>query len=370
MTLKKPSIKDVAALAGVSTATVSNVFSGRKAVNEDLAAIVHKAAKKLGYQVDRAASQLRSGRNRVVAVIVPDLTDTFFAMIVSSLENKAFGEGYDVIVASSRNDRSVERSRLRALLAWRPAGMIVVPCSEIIAPELVEISKSMPMVLVDRVASDGLFADTVTLDNRDAGAIAARHLLEMGHRDIVLAASNLKFAPLKERVEGAGDLIADYTGRRPTVLELGADVANGSKIFSGWIERNPIPSAVFALTNVTSLSVLSSLVEHKIEIPGKTSFVAFDDYAWMSARHTGLTAIRQPVDEMADTAWKRLQSRMESGSTGDIQANVLSGSLVVRASVRDLGDRPVAKPRPGISQNEELLSQPGVDGLEREPKIH
>ena len=170
MNSKKPSIKDVAALAGVSTATVSNVFSGRKPVNDDLQTSVQKAARSLGYQVDRAASQLRSGRTRVIAVLVPDLTDTFFATIVTSLETKAYAEGYDVIVASSHNERSVERSRLKALLAWRPAGLIAVPCSGVIPPELLAIRNKLPMVFVDRVATKNAIADTVTIDNRDAGA--------------------------------------------------------------------------------------------------------------------------------------------------------------------------------------------------------
>ena len=336
MNAKKPSIKDVATLAGVSTATVSNVFSGRKPVNDDLQKSVQRAAKSLGYEMDRAASQLRSGRTRVIAVLVPDLTDTFFATIVSSLEIKAYEEGYDVIVASSRNDSAVERSRLNALLAWRPAGLIVVPCSEVIPPELLAIKDKIPLVLVDRVATRNAIADTVTIDNRDAGEVAARHLMELGHRDIVLAVSHLSFAPINDRAEGAAAFIASSTGRRPTVVELGSDLSGGAKIFAGWFDRNPIPSAVIAFTNVATLSVLSVLVDHHIEIPGKTSVVAFDDYAWMAARHTGLTAIRQPVDDISTAAWKRLAYRMKSGGEAPVLATVLNASLVVRASVRDI----------------------------------
>ena len=93
---------------------------------------------------------------------------------------------------------------------------------------------------------------------------------------------------------------------------------------------------MIAFTDVTSLSVLSALVDHKIDIPGRTSMVAFDDYAWMSARKTGLTAIRQPVAEIAAAAWARLMFRMDSGNSAKPYATVLSTSLVVRASVKDL----------------------------------
>ncbi len=336
MSIRKPSIKEVAALAGVSTATVSNVFSGRKPVNDDLRKSVHSAAEALGYQVDRAASQLRSGRTRIIAVLVPDLTDNFFATIVTSLENKAFDEGYDVIVASSRNEPSVESSRLRALMSWRPAGLIVVPCSDVIPPELVAIRNSVPMVLVDRVAVKDAIADTVTIHNRDAGEVAARHLLEMGHTDIVLAPSHLRFPPIGERAEGASAIIEGYTSKKPKIIELGSDVEGGKRIFAGYLERNPIPGAVIAFTNVATLSVLSACAEHHLDIPGRTSIVAFDDYAWMSARKTGLTAIRQPVDEMATAAWKRLRYRMDSSEPSPALPTIFSASLVVRDSVRQL----------------------------------
>ncbi len=336
MNIRKPSIKEVAALAGVSTATVSNVYSGRKPVNDELRKSVQRAAESLGYQVDRAASQLRSGRTRIIAVLVPDLTDTFFATIVSNFENKAFEEGYDVIVASSRNERSVESSRLNALLSWRPAGLIVVPCTDIIPAELIAIKDTLPMVLVDRVAAKNAIADTVTIDNRDAGEVAARHLLEMGHEDIVLAVSHLSFPPIGERADGAAAIIAGYTGQQPKIIELGSDVEGGRKIFAGWLERNPIPGAVIAVTNVTTLSVLAALADHHIDIPSRTSIVAFDDYAWMAARKTGLTAIRQPTDEIVSAVWKRLCYRMEAGNKTPVEPSVFSAGLVVRNSVKSL----------------------------------
>ena len=338
MSRKKPSIKEVAALAGVSIATVSNVFSGRKPVNDELKESVHKAAKQLGYQLDRAASQLRSGRTRIIAVLVPDLTDTFFATIVSRLETAASADGYDVIVASSHNDRAVEDSRLKALLSWRPEGLIAVPCSSAIPAELTEARKTLPMVLVDRVATRNAIADTVTIDNFEAGEIAARHLLERGHRDIAIGVSDLNHPPIVERTEGAAAIIEARTGRQSTILKLGSDINAGTRALLDWMERNTLPEAIIALTKVKTLSVLSALAEHRIDIPSRASIVAFDDYAWMSARNTGLTAIRQPVDAIAETAWRRLQTRIEGDGKAPITPTVLNASLIVRASVRDLSD--------------------------------
>ena len=126
MALKRVTIREVAARAGVSTATVSNVFSGSKPVNADLRERVRRAAEELSYQVDRAASQLRSGQARVVGVLVPDLDDVFFTSLVSQLEVLAQKDGYDILVASSRDDLGLEQSRLRTLLDLRPANGFIV----------------------------------------------------------------------------------------------------------------------------------------------------------------------------------------------------------------------------------------------------
>ena len=332
------SIKDVSALAGVSTATVSNVFSGRKPVNAELQKRVRAAAEDLGYQVDRAASQLRSGRTRVVAVLVPDLTDTFFATIVTRIEALASADGYDVIVASSRDDRAIEASRIVAMLAWRPAGVIAVPCSNEVPEALVIGAAELPVVLVDRVSAACKIADSVTIDNRDAGSVAARHLVEHGHRDIVLAASRMDIAPIAERIEAASGHIVRATGVLPTILELGTTVERGTEIFTHWLQRHPVPDAVMATTNVTTLAVLSAFAQARIMIPDRSSVIAFDDYAWMSARNTGLTAIRQPVEDIAEAAWQRLMFRLDGHVGAAPKAFVLNAGLVVRASVTE---RPV-----------------------------
>lgn len=340
MSSAKPSIREVAALARVSTATVSNVFSGRKPVNDHLKQRVLRAAERLGYQVNPVASQLRSGRARIIAVLVPDLTDTFFATIVSRLETMASDEGYDVIVASSHDNPSIESSRLKALLSWRPAGLILMPCSDVLPADLSAVGGGMPTVLVDRVVVDGATTDTVTIDNVEAGEIAARHLIEAGHGDIVIAVSSLSYAPIRERAEGASNLIAAHLGKPPTMIELGSDAAEGARKFAGLIDRNGAPGAVIALTNVTTLSVLSALAEHHVSIPDGTSIVAFDDYPWMAARNTGLTAIRQPVDEIAATAWDRLRLRMADQEGGGVEPTVLRTKLIVRDSVKNLADVP------------------------------
>ncbi len=329
---KRVTIKDVAARASVSIATVSNVLSGNKPVNGELQKRVKKAARELSYQVDRAASQLRSGQAPVVGVLVPDLDDVFFTSLVSQLEVMAQKDGYDIIVASSRDDTKLEQSRLRALLAWRPSGLIAVPCSDVIPAVLKKEVGRLPMVFADRVLPRGSLVDTVAADNRDAGEIASRYLLALGHRDIVLAASSVAISPIRERIRGASELIRAEVGREPTVVELGSNAERGAEVFAHWLERHDRPSAVVALTNVTTLSTLTAFARLRIDIPDPVSVIGFDDYPWMSARKTGLTAIRQPIAEIAAAAWEQLRKRM-SGDRSKTRNVVLKTGLQVRDSV-------------------------------------
>lgn len=332
MARKRVTIREVAAQAGVSIATVSNVLNGGKTVNPDIRRRVEAAAKELSYSPDRAASLLRSGQAHVVGVLVPDLDDVFFTGLISRLEVAARKDGYDVIVASSRNDAALEQSRLRALLGWRPSGLIAVPCSDSVPDILRDEAGSLPMVLADRLSVGNNFADTVTIDNCLAGEIAARYLAETGHRQIMVAASDLNISPIRERVRGVRNVAEQAGLEEPVVLELGSNAERGADALVHWLERNAAPSAIFALTNVTTLSALSALARLRIDIPERTSLIGFDDYPWMSARKTPLTAIRQPVDEMADFIWQRLKLRMDGDASTPL-GTVLSASLQVRDSV-------------------------------------
>lgn len=340
MSERRITIKDVAARAGVSIATVSNVFTNAKPVNPDLRKRVESAAAALGYRLDRAASQLRSGQTRVVGILVPDLDDIFFTGLISRLEVMAERDGYDVIVASSRNDPALEKSRLHALLSWRPAGLVAVPCSDAIPDILQTECVRLPIVLADRLPPHGTFADSVLIDNAAAGALAARHLIETGHDNILIAASDLSIWPIRERVRGVSETIAAMGGPAPQVLEIGSSADRGADCFADWMGVNAAPAAIFGLTNVATLAVLSGLARRRVNVPDECSLIGFDDYAWMSARMTPLTAIRQPLDDMAQAVWDRLTLRMAGDGEPPCQT-VLSADLQVRDSVR--GCRPESR---------------------------
>ncbi|MEM7042011.1 MAG: LacI family DNA-binding transcriptional regulator [Pseudomonadota bacterium] len=330
---KRPSIKDVAERAGVSTATVSHVFSGKKHVNEKLARRVRNAASDLGYAIDRVASQLRSGRARVIAILVPDLEDLFLNRFVSCIEALAESAGYEVIVSCSRNDPSVEISRLRALIAWRPAGIVAIPCRDSFPNELHDELINTPIVGADRIRPSEAPFDTVTIDNFSSGRKTAEHLIAKGAKSILIVTATIDLFPARERVRGAKEIVEEHTDATLSILEIGSEPVAGAERLSARLTSNPKPDAIVGLTNVTTLAALSALVQLGMEAPKDLLLVGFHDSLWMTARKTPVTTIAQPVDEVARCAWERLTLRM-AGERTPFQNIVLSSNLIERASTK------------------------------------
>lgn len=346
MAEKPSSINDVAKLAGVSPATVSNVLTGRKAVSPELARKVEAAVKALDYRADPLASMLRSGDAKIVAVLVPDLDNPFFTSIVSAVEQCLGQDAYEVIVASSRGDEAVEQSKLKAMLAWRPAGLIVIPCSDAFPGRaLVEASKT-PYVIADRV-TDTSSADTVSIDNEEAGRLAAQHLIDLGHREILIAATSLTLANIRQRCEGACQAFRQHGLPKPEIIELGFASEPESPRLTEWFQTHGAPTAIQALTNATTLRALSTIAAVGLKLPTDISLIGFDDYTWMRARATPLSAVAQPVQAMGKLLWERLSARIK-GDTSPVKHVLLPCDLIIRDST--------APPRDAIKRSSAAAS--------------
>ena len=305
----KVSIREVAAHAGVSTGTVSNVLNGRRTVNAQLVDRVRQAARELGFEPDRAAAQLRGRPARVVAALVPDLNNPFFTNLLASIERCIRDGGFDLIVASSNGSPQEEKARLAALLAWRPAGLVIVPCTDEFEGRSLLAQRHIPFVIADRIPVN-FRGDAVTVDNVDAGRLAAEHLVDLGHRNVVVAVSTLKLQNIRERCEGIRQVFEAHDLEPPPVLEVGLDYDQAAENLSLFIDRNPRPRAFVAVTTFATLGILTSLQRGGIRVPLDMSVVGFDDYSWMQAVTPPLTSIRQPVEAMGSEVWKRLHARI------------------------------------------------------------
>ena len=332
---RTPTIRDVAQRAGVSVATASNVVNGHRPVGEASRGKVLEAIAALDYRVDRAASALRGRSTRLIGMVVPDITNVFFASLVHRVEALAECDGYDLLIVSTSEDAAKERRRVEALVARRIDGLIVVPVSDDSMGALKgggSGSRLPAAVLVDRGAEAPEF-DTVRADCEAGGYAAARHLIELGHRDIAILAHSKRLDNVEQRIAGARRaLIEAGLEPRDRAVYGGHDLESLRDAIELKLKRTDRPTAIFALTNVCALASIKAARSLGLEIPGDVSIVGFDDFDWMGALRPYLTTVAQPVDDFASAAWRLLMRRLKGEAAGDVERIELPCTLKVRES--------------------------------------
>lgn len=335
----RPSIGMVASAAGVSVATVSNVLNGKASVAPEIAERVRAAIDELGYVRDHRAARLRSGKSRLVGVIVPDLTNPMFAAFLSTLEHAARADGYDLVVVSARNQPAEEAQRLRHMRGWRPAGLIVIPCDGALEARL-PTGLAVPVVVADRIPDAPSF-DLVAVDNAAAAAALIGHLAAQGCRNCLVVGTSLRISNVRERWQGALDAAA---GMRLDLVEVGFE-DHAPPALEARLRRGT-PDAVFCLDHETTLAVYLLAGRLGIAIGSDLAFASFDEMEWMRLVTPAISAVRQPVDEMARAAWSLLVERIggEAAAARSLRltcAVTFRGSTPVRAADPASSKRPI-----------------------------
>jgi LacI family transcriptional regulator len=334
MSRKAPTIHDVALHAGVSPATASNVVNGNRPVGKGSRARVMKAIAELGYRPNHLAAALRAKRSRLIGVVVPEISNPFFANLVHRIEEQAAATEYELVLVSSSEDGAIEKRRIEALIDRQIDGLIVVPSSDASFAALREARGAAlpPIVLVDRgFGAPGV--DTVGAEC-GAGALAAtRHLIELGHRDIAILAHSLSLANIRARVDGYRRALEEADLAPRARISIGGhdlDALRGA--IEQELHRADRPTAIFALTNVAALAAIKAVRALGLDIPGDVSIVGFDDFDWMCALRPYLTTVAQPVDEFASSAWRLLMQRLSGAANTDDIRIELPCALKVRES--------------------------------------
>lgn len=341
-------IYDVADAAGVSTATVSNVLRGTRYVRPDLQKRVQDAIAALDYRPNRASKSVRGRRSRTIGVVVPDITVGLFYGIVRRIEQRAAFTDYQIVLADTQEDFSSERDRVRALIQRQIDGLILVPCRDD-SPVLEDLrERGIPTVLLDRVGRDTDF-DSVSADNAAASREGSRHLISLGHRRIVLLASDPSLRNIQERLEGYREALEEAgLSAFEQVLVVGRNAADTvSPVLKPLLEGSSRPSALFAVTQSVAIGTLKTIWESGLDFPADISLLAFDDCEWFTALKPFLSTIRQPSEDFADQAWSMLMARLNNDRSPKLHAEVHC-SLIIRESTAPCRDRMTAEVLPSV----------------------
>ena len=340
---KAPGVKDVAALAGVSVGSVSNVINRRESVRPDVRERVEAAIAQLGYKPNPTAQALRRGTSPLVGVAVFDLTNPFFMEAAAAMERVLSREGYIMTLSSTHASVREERDLLEALGRQAVRGVLLTPAdsSHEAATRLVE--EGTPVVLFDAAdAPEGL--PSVSIDDRAGAALAIEHLLALGHQRICFLNGPADMRQSVQRLAGVRDAIEHWqrlTGsdsirlsvRNAEAYTAQAGYAATEEAAEARAASEGAPTAVFCANDLLAVGVMSALRVAGVSIPDDVSVIGFDDIPLAAQMPVPLTTIRQPMDELGAAAAELLLS----GPDAPTQHQTFSPVLTIREST--------AKPR-------------------------
>ncbi|WP_415857431.1 LacI family DNA-binding transcriptional regulator, partial [Sinomonas sp. G460-2] len=318
--------KDVARLAGVSTAVVSYVVNGGpKRVSPATEAKVRNAIAALGYRPNAAARALKLGSSEMLGMIVPDATNPLFASLAHAVEEAAAERGYALLIANSNGSLATERRLVGNLASRRVDGVFL--CSNLFEPDLRDLDAAeIPAVLLNHSAESPGY-DSVGVDLRGGARLAVSHLAEHGHRRIGLVIGTNAGGDLDGREVGWRDGVEEVGLAAGPVMRVPFSREGGYRAGKWLLNEGGWPTAVFASSDLQAVGLLRAFHEAGVRIPEDIAVVSFDGSAEAEYSWPLLSTVAQPVDAMARAA---VDALLDGG--GQKSNRIFPPTLVRRAS--------------------------------------
>ncbi len=329
------SVKDVAARAGVSLGTVSNVLNRPDRVSPATRSRVEQAMRDLGFVRNESARQLRAGRSRTLAYVLLDARNPFFTDVAEGAERTAEGAGLSLFLCHSDNRASREADYLAHLVEQRVQGILVTPVDPS-ADVLAEVRRNgTPIVIVDRTREGGDFC-SVAVDDVLGGRLAVEHLVERGHTRVAFIGGPDAIGQVRDRLEGARQAWSEagLPDDQLTVVPTGGLTvvegrSAGERVMGIAARRRP--TAAFCANDLLALGLLQQLSTSGARVPDDLAIVGYDDIEYASAAAVPLSSVRQPRQELGRRAAELVLDEAQNPDH-EHQQVVFTPELVARRS--------------------------------------
>jgi LacI family repressor for deo operon, udp, cdd, tsx, nupC, and nupG len=325
------SIKDVAKLANVSTATVSRVLRNAGNVTEETKRRVLEAIEALNYQPNVLGRYLRRMETETVLVIVPDITNPFFSKVLRGIEAVALERGYQVLLGDTQNDVQLEEQYLNVLPQKQVDGMIFLTART--RKELMEeMSRQFPIVLACEYL-EGTDIPTVSIDNISSARKATEHLIGLGHRRIAHLTGPMDVILSRDRLRGYYQALAQHDIDVDAALVQEGDFSyeSGYNVTLKLLALEKPPTAIFAANDAMAIGAIKAVRHRGGRVPEDVAVVGFDDIQMASIFEPGVTTIAQPMFDIGKQAMKLLLQLID-GEEVERRQFVLPDQLVIRES--------------------------------------
>ncbi|MBY3985607.1 LacI family DNA-binding transcriptional regulator [Rhodococcus fascians] len=327
------SMREVAALAGVSMGTISNVLNKPDVVSAATRKRVEAAIAQLGFVRNDAARQLRAGQSRMLAVVVLDARNPFFLDVAAGAESVADGNDLLTVIVGSGESEKRENRQLRLLMEQRVQGILLSPVGENV-PMLDNLDRQgTPVVLLDR-GSRASGRSSVAVDDVLGGRLAARHLMDLGHRTLVFVGGPDSIRQVRDRRSGALTAVAESASTRmSTVWTTSLSIEAGARAVAQIFDMiDDPPTGVVCANDLLALGVLQECVHRGVRVPEDLAIVGYDDIDYAAGAAVPLTSIAQPRAELGRAAAELLLEQVSTPGDHDFRQLTFDPSLVVRGS--------------------------------------
>lgn len=335
--MKKPTMRDVAALAGVSSATVSRVLSGTRTISKETQEKVRKACENLNYIPDLAARGLSGHLTKTVGLLVPDISNAYFSGIATSIEKKAAENGYKLIISNSLRDIDRELQVIDSLLSQQVDGLIISAYSPESQARHAALLGNVPCIYLGN--NHGKNCSFVEADNFLGAYEGAQYLLRLGHRDIWFLGGRQGSRTLTLRLAGFQKAMTENgcTGQIFTAPPLSP--RNWvEKTTEALLEKGLRPDAIVSYSDMFAMQILSACERFQLKIPENISLLGFDNIYFSTLPRIHLTSVSQHKATQGRLAFERLMEKIQGDSS--MTADILRPELIIRSTCRKAGNGP------------------------------
>jgi LacI family transcriptional regulator len=315
---QKMTIKKVADLAQVSTATVSHVINETRFVSEETKERVLKAMEELNYVPNPAAQSLRSQKTKSIGLLIPIMEDEtnniFFMNVERGIEHVIRQSGYNIMLANTNESLNYEMEQIKYFKSRQVDGLIIAPSAGDHTPIMEVIDGDCPVIFVDR-KPEGIKGDFVLCDGFQGSYDAVKMLIDKGHHKIGILSGLLNLSPAQERLAGYKKALSDHgiPVDQNHILVGESSFDSGYKMTRELIESSSV-SALFIASNAISLGAIGYIQDKGIKVPEELAIVGFDNYNWVVVSNPPLSVINQPAYELGIKAAEVLLKKIQNPS--------------------------------------------------------
>ncbi|ANI89635.1 LacI family transcriptional regulator [Arachidicoccus ginsenosidimutans] len=334
--MKKLSIADIAAQLNVSKTVVSFILNNRAAeqrISDELVQRVQSFIKEVGYKPNPIAKSLRTGKTNIIALMVENIADPFFASVARLIENSAYKSGYKIIYCSTDNDTEKTKELLTMFRERSVDGYVIAPPEGIQEEIQSLVDEGTPVVFFDRHLPN-VHTDVIEIDNQESTYKATNHLISKGYKNIAFITFSSKLTQMKSRLAGYKQAI-NAAGLNTYIKQIVFD-QNEDNIVNpiiDFLKSNQNLDAVLFGALQAGTNGLKAIRHLEYKIPDDIAVISFDDCDVFNLYSPSITAISQPIDKIADSTINLLLKRLNA-STQKQQKIVIKTNTVFRKSVK------------------------------------